>query len=92
MVKESKLKPGKVIDPRSRDFERHKGELRVKKEKERKEKYDEFGNKKNTIGNKIADFFNYPNRIAPPKKRKKKAGGGISQRGLGKAFMKGGKV
>ena len=88
MVKENKLKPGKVIDPPSRDFERMKGELRVKKEKERKEKYDEFGNKKNTLGDKIADFVNYP----ITKRRYKKAGGGISQRGLGKAFMKGGRV
>ena len=60
MVKENKLTPGKVIDPPSRNFERMKGELRVKKEKERKEKYDEFGNKKNTLGDKIADFVNYP--------------------------------
>ncbi len=88
MVKESKLKPGKVIDPPSRDFERMKGELRVKKEKKRKEKYDEFGNKKNTLGDKIADFVNYP----ITKGRNKKAGGGISQRGLGRAFMKGGRA
>ncbi len=88
MVKESKLKPEKVIDPSSRDFERMKGELRVKKEKKRKKKFDVFGNKKNTIGDKIADFVNYP----ITKGRNKKAGGGISQRGLGKAFMKGGKV
>ena len=38
MVTESKLKPEKVIDPPSRDFERMKGELRVKKEKARKKK------------------------------------------------------
>ena len=88
MVKESKLKPEKVIDPPSRDFESMKGELRVKKEKKRKKKFDAFGNTINTIGDKIADFVNYP----ITKGRYKKAGGGISQGGLGKAFMKGGKV